>query len=83
MDAREQLRQYLEQRREAGEHDLVLDGLSADDALRLLGAATTAARRPSARDAWPFRQSDQHSQFAETLRLRSAGATGCRLHLLG
>jgi len=43
MDAREQLRQYLEQRREAGERDLVLDGMSVEEAMRLLGA-----RGPSA-----------------------------------
>ena len=39
MDAREQLRRYLEQRREAGETELVFDSLSVDDAMRLLGAA--------------------------------------------
>ncbi len=38
MDAREQLRRYLEQRREMGESELVLDNLSVDDALRVLGA---------------------------------------------
>ena len=37
-DAREQLRRYLEQRREMGESELVLDSLTVDDALRLLGA---------------------------------------------
>jgi DNA polymerase len=39
MDAREQLRRFLEQRREAGETELVFDSLSVDDAMRLLGAA--------------------------------------------
>ena len=38
MDAREQLRRYLEQRREMGESEMVLDGLSVEDALRMLGA---------------------------------------------
>jgi uracil-DNA glycosylase len=38
VDAREQLRRYLEQRREVGESELVLDGLSVDEALRVLGA---------------------------------------------
>ena len=38
MDAREQLRRYLEQRREMGETELVLDTLAVDDALRMLGA---------------------------------------------
>lgn len=42
MDAREQLRRYLEQRREMGESELLLDKMSVDEALRLLagGAAT-------------------------------------------
>ncbi len=36
MDARERLRRYLEQRRELGESEFVLDALSVDDALALL-----------------------------------------------
>jgi len=39
VDAREQLRRYLEQRRELGESELVLDTMSVDEALALLGAA--------------------------------------------
>jgi DNA polymerase len=48
MDARERLRRYLEQRREAGETELVFDRLSVDEAMRLLGAAAEpdATRRP-------------------------------------
>jgi uracil-DNA glycosylase family 4 len=42
-DARDQLRRYLEQRREMGESELVLDTLSVDEALRMLGARTTTA----------------------------------------
>ena len=38
MDAREQLRRYLEQRRELGETELVLDTLTVDETLRILGA---------------------------------------------
>lgn len=38
MDGREQLRRYLEQRREAGEKELVLDHLDVDDVLKLVGA---------------------------------------------
>ena len=37
MDAREQLRRYLEQRREMGETELVLDTLGVDEAVKLLG----------------------------------------------
>lgn len=36
MDARDRLRQYLEQRREFGEQDLVLDGMSVDEVMKLL-----------------------------------------------
>jgi uracil-DNA glycosylase family 4 len=39
MDARALLRRYLEQRRELGESELVLDSLRVDDVMRLLGAA--------------------------------------------
>ena len=38
MNGKDLLRRYLEQRREAGEEDLVLDQMSVADALRLLGA---------------------------------------------
>ncbi|HXD47635.1 MAG TPA: uracil-DNA glycosylase family protein [Gemmatimonadaceae bacterium] len=48
MDAREQLRRYLEQRREMGETELVLDALTVDEALRILGApAGTPSTAPS------------------------------------
>ena len=39
MDARVLLKRYLEQRREMGESELVLDSLNVDDVMRLLGAA--------------------------------------------
>jgi DNA polymerase len=55
MDAREELRRYLEQRRDLGESELVLDSLSVEEAMRLLGAARpgpspapTSARAASA-----------------------------------
>jgi uracil-DNA glycosylase family 4 len=43
MDAREQLRRYLEQRREMGETELLLDRMTVDEAMRLLGAPGTPA----------------------------------------
>jgi DNA polymerase len=51
MDAREALRRYLEQRRDLGESELVLDSLSVEEAMRLLGAARSApsSAQPSAR----------------------------------
>jgi uracil-DNA glycosylase len=48
MDAREALRRYLEQRRDLGESELVLDSLSVEDALRLLGAAGRGSSAPAA-----------------------------------
>ena len=39
MDAKEKLRIYLEQRRELGESELLLDSMSVEEALRAIGAA--------------------------------------------
>ncbi len=38
MDARERLRRYLEQRRELGESELVLDNMTIEDVMRVVGA---------------------------------------------
>ncbi|MEO7332019.1 MAG: uracil-DNA glycosylase, partial [Minicystis sp.] len=48
MDANDALRRYLEQRRELGESELVLDSLSVEDAMKLLGAAKGGSRKQSA-----------------------------------
>jgi uracil-DNA glycosylase family 4 len=54
MDGREQLRRYLEQRREAGERDLVLDQLNVEDVLKLVGATRKESEpRPVQRQASP------------------------------
>ncbi len=45
MSAEHLLRRYLEQRRELGERELVLDGLSVDEVMRIIGAASS---RPQA-----------------------------------
>ena len=44
MAPRDLLRRYLEQRREMGERELVLDELSVEEVMRILGAARTAVR---------------------------------------
>lgn len=53
MDAREKLRLYLEQRRDLGESELVLDSMTVDEALRAIGAvglgSPPAAAAPSHR----------------------------------
>ena len=51
MDARDKLRLYLEQRRELGESELVLDSMTVEEALRTLGAVGKAGPvRPSPRE---------------------------------
>lgn len=64
-DPREQLRRYLEQRRELGERELVLDDLSVEEVLRLIAgptprlasapksAAAEGASTPAATEATP------------------------------
>ena len=58
MDPRDRLRQYLEQRREMGEQDLVLDGMSVEEVMKLLGARVplSAALRPDAEAPKPSRK---------------------------
>ena len=51
MDAKELLRRYLEQRRDMGESELVLDGLSVDEVMRIVGAADGGKGRSADRSA--------------------------------
>jgi DNA polymerase len=51
VDARDRLREYLEQRRELGESEFVLDGLSVEDALAALGVRAGAPPKDSPREA--------------------------------
>jgi DNA polymerase len=51
MDARDRLREYLEQRRELGESEFVLDGLSVEEALAALGVRAGAAGKPGAHES--------------------------------
>ena len=48
MDVKDLLRRYIEQRRELGESELVLDGLSVEDVMRLIGAAGASRGLPEA-----------------------------------
>jgi DNA polymerase len=45
VDARDRLRRYLEQRRETGERELQLDGMSVDDVLSVVSATGALKRR--------------------------------------
>src|SRR5437867_3271695 len=80
MDAREQLRRYLEQRKETGEHELVLDRLSVDEAMSLLGAAAPPASThpPNAQAAAevipPSTEGPTHTSADWRDVLRAAGA---------
>jgi hypothetical protein len=58
VNAREQLKRYLEQRRDMGETELVLDGLTVDEALRILGAdaAGVGAKSGSDSESCPCRR---------------------------
>src|SRR5687768_9982699 len=74
MDARELLRKYIEQRREVGETELVLDGLNVEEVMRLLGAAGKAGQPGSGKSS---RRSLRTSESASTdwrATLRDAGA---------
>ena len=42
MDGKERLRRYLEQRRDTGERELVLDAMTVDDVMRIVGARPSA-----------------------------------------
>jgi len=78
MDGREQLRRYLEQRREAGEKELVLDGLSVDDVLRLVGAAgpnAGAAPREPTDAVPPSTPGPAHASADWREVLRTSGAS--------
>lgn len=81
MDAREQLRRYLEQRREAGERELVLDALTVDEVMRLVGAAQSRPNRPpaaappaSASPGTPSTPGAEHASADWRAVLRSSGA---------
>lgn len=52
MDARDKLRIYLEQRRDLGESELLLDSMTVEEALRTIGAAVRPASntRPTPRE---------------------------------
>ncbi len=52
VDARDRLRRYLEQRRELGESEFVLDGLSVEEVLKLVGLRNAGgASRPRAAES--------------------------------
>ena len=69
MDANERLRRYLEQRREVGESELVLDALPVEDVLAMLGvkkgSAPRSAPRAVARSVRPATPPIEHAPSQE------------------
>jgi uracil-DNA glycosylase family 4 len=69
VDARDLLRRYLEQRRELGESELVLDGMHVDEVMRLLGAAASSTREtkssPSIRESVSGETQDWRTSLRE------------------
>ncbi|HVE78712.1 MAG TPA: uracil-DNA glycosylase [Gemmatimonadaceae bacterium] len=61
MDAKERLRLYLLQRREVGESELVLDGMTVDEVMRLIGAVRGRAGDLPVREARVVRDADMQS----------------------
>lgn len=89
-DPRERLRRYLEQRRELGETELVLDSLDVGEVLRLVGAhrASTAvgpqrAAPPASIDAPPAETVHEHRALPEKGRspLQAGGSSDWRAAL--
>jgi len=71
VDAKAMLRRYLEQRRELGESELVLDSLHVDEVMQLLGAAgrpTAQSRRPSLRELAEEIASEEIQDWRTSLR---------------
>ncbi|HEV7836758.1 MAG TPA: hypothetical protein VGO75_01725, partial [Gemmatimonadaceae bacterium] len=70
MDAKALLRRYIEQRRELGESELVLDRLNVEEVMRLLGAAgnrpVSVPRQPSLRETPPSESTDWRSSLRES-----------------
>lgn len=70
MHAEDLLRRYLEQRRDQGEVELVLDTLSVEDVMRIIGAARYAQN-----DAAPSSTPAAPGDWRQTLRSAGAPAT--------
>jgi DNA polymerase len=81
-DGHDKLRQYLEQRRELGESEFVLDGLSVEDALKMMtgrapapkpASAAGSSSRPSAADRAPAPAARPDSEMRRAAEAAAAG----------
>ena len=69
MNVEELFRRYLEQRREMGESELVLDTLTVEEVLRIVGAQgkrAPAPPRPAPADDWRQALIDADAQVRQT-----------------
>src|ERR1700730_17162391 len=77
MDAKELLRRYIEQRRELGESELVLDSLNVEDVMRVIGATgaswSSRAARPTQTASQTVREFDPADTRDWRTSLRDAG----------
>ncbi len=74
MDARDRLRRYLEQRRDLGESEFVLDGLSVDEVLKVVGAAGSRRRGGTGERSTGERSTGERSTGERSTGERSTGA---------
>ncbi|MDQ6831434.1 MAG: uracil-DNA glycosylase [Gemmatimonadota bacterium] len=72
MDAEDLLRRYLEQRREMGERELVLDDMSVEDVMKLVGAKKRQAPKAPSGDDWRSTMRQAESQSSVVSRQASA-----------
>jgi DNA polymerase len=91
VDAKEQLRRYLEQRRDMGETELVLDGMTVDETLRILGVSSVVTRDADRQETVPAARAIEREvverqapaatsgDWRETLRAAGAGPGGGEL----
>jgi len=75
-DAHERLRQYLEQRREMGEREFVLDGMSVEEAFKMLTGRTPPPAPPAGRARVEERPAPPPSDSAMRRAAEEAAATG-------
>ena len=77
VDARDQLRRFLEQRREMGETELILDSMTVDEVMRLVGAPSGVGNRSASGEPRVMLQtSEQSSDWRELMRASDAGSAG-------
>ncbi|MBY0489070.1 MAG: uracil-DNA glycosylase [Gemmatimonadaceae bacterium] len=76
MDAKDRLRRYLEQRRELGESEFVLDTLSVEDVMRMVGVRGASAARAETRgDSRADTRADTRAEARAASRLESRPET--------